>query len=134
MLDTQTLCARVTTPARAKTRSLYMTLQSRKWAEDLRKSGKADKTTTRVLTDGLLAMLDYYNRNPALKKSEQTHLEGQMARIEGHPTVKVQLSVSDAHWDIVTRLSDELDVCPSKLVRVVSHIAMERVHAELSGR
>lgn len=134
MLDTNTLCARVTTPARAKSRSLYMTFQSRKWAEDLRKSGKADKTTTRVLTDGLLALLDYYDRNKRLKTAEKEYLEHEMARIEGQQTVKVQLSLSDAHWDIVTRLANSLSVCPSKLVRVVSHVAMERVHEELSGR
>lgn len=134
MLDTQTLCARVTAPARSKPRSLNMTAQSRAWAEDLRISGKADKTTTRVLTDGLLAVLDFFTRYDHLAPEEVEYLHDHLARIKGTPTVKVQLSLSDADWDAVAQLATALDVCASEVVRVVSHVAMEQVHHELSGR
>jgi len=134
MLDTQTLCARVVAPARSKPRSLNMTAKSRHWAEDLRRSGKADKTTTRVLTDGLLALLDHLTRAPKLHCEDLESMEDQMGRIEGESTVKMQLSLSDTHWQKVDALADALDVCPSKIVRVLSHVAMERVHDELSGR
>lgn len=125
MLDTQTLCARVIAPARAKPRSLYVTAASKDWADSLRTQGLADKTTTRVLTDAVLAVLDGSGAETLFKRHQD--------RVDG-PVVKVQLSLREDTWTEIDALAERLDVNPSHFVRVICHAAMEQVVNELTGR
>jgi hypothetical protein len=129
MLDTQTLCARVTAPARAKPRSLYITASSKRWADQLRETGLADKTTTRVLTDAILAVVEHLTEEGGLD-----YIRTQAQAMTDEETTKVQLSVREDTWQQVETFAKALEMTPSHFVRVVCHVAMRQVINELTGR
>lgn len=133
MLDTQTLCARVTAPARAKPRSLYVTASSKRWADELRERGYADKTTTRVLTDGVLALVDPHD-DVVADSFVLTLFQENHERLDAEDVVKAQLSLREETWESIDAYASAAGVSPSQFVRVICHVAVERVYNELTGR
>lgn len=131
MLNTQMLCARVTMPGRSEKRTISVTTASLEMAQALKSKGLADKTTTRCLTDALLAALDECDtRNPATKKAVARWIDESDKLIKS----RTMFSLEGTAWKRLEALAKAQDVTVTQVVRALSHVAVKQVHDELINR
>jgi hypothetical protein len=133
MLNTEKLLARVQAPSRAKSRSFWVTAASRDWADNLRESGTIQKTTTTLLTDGLLSIVDAVEA-AADPGTVLGWLETHSEPVAEFKCARAQFSLPEPVWQKINTWAQRCNMTPSEWVRISCHIAMEQVHNEIAGR
>jgi hypothetical protein len=131
MLNTETLCARVTAPGRSEKRTISVTTDSLTMAHELKTEGLAPKTPTRCLTDAMLAALDVcdVDNNQHMKT-----LTGWVEDADGYLATRATFSLDGPTWSKLEALAVRQRVSMTQVVRALSHVAVKQVYDELLNR
>lgn len=131
MLDTPTLCARVTAPGRSEKRTMSVTTASLKMAHELRQAGLAPKTPTRCLTDALLAALDVCD----VDNTQRMNMLAQWVEdADEEFATRATFSLDGPTWSRLEALADAQGVTVTQVARALSHVAVKQVFDELLNR
>lgn len=131
MLDIQHLCARVTSPGQSEKRTIRVTVDSLRWANTLREKGLARKTSTRCLSDGLLAVLDLFDETNVARMNT---LGTWIKQADDCITTSQTFSLESGVWQRVEALAEFHGVTVTQVARALSHVAVKQVHNELIGQ
>jgi len=131
MLDTQTLCARVTAPGRAEKRTISVTTASLQMAHELRQAGLALKTPTRCLTDAMLAALDVCDVDNPQRMKTLTHW---IETADEQFATRATFSLDGPTWSRLEALAKAKGVTVTQVARALSHVAVKQVRDELLHR
>lgn len=131
MLDVQTLCARVTAPGRSEKRTMSVTVEALQVAQDLKARDLARKTSTRCLTDAILAALDVCDVDNSQRMKTLTRW---IRETDGQTATRVTFSLDGPTWARLDALAERLGVTVTQVARALSHVAVKQVHDELINR